>query len=172
MKKIALATKSAVEAEGGTYTPEPADDVVLWMLEQGRGGKLAKAGFYDYDEQGKRQGIWSGLVEKFPTAAEQPSLREIQERLTFAMSLDTIKLFEEGVLRTVPDANIGSIFGIGFPPMQGGAIQYVNGYEAADGSLGVAAFAARAQELADTYGERFAPPASLLEKAKDGSIFE
>ncbi|MEO6867869.1 MAG: 3-hydroxyacyl-CoA dehydrogenase family protein, partial [Gaiellales bacterium] len=172
MKKIALATKDAIEAAGGTYVAEPADEVVLWMLDQGRGGKLAKAGFYEYDESGSRQGIWSGLTERFPTAAEQPSVRDIQERLTFAMSLDTIKLFEEGVLRTVPDANIGSIFGIGFPAMQGGAIQYVNGYEAADGSLGVAAFAARAQELTDTYGERFAPPASLLEKAKDGTIFE
>mgnify|MGYP001548314736 CR=1 FL=1 len=75
-------------------------------------------------------------------------------------------------LAVVEQIQSASIFGIGFPPMQGGAIQYVNGYEAADGSLGVAAFAKRAQELTDTYGERFAPPASLLEKAKDGSTFE
>jgi 3-hydroxyacyl-CoA dehydrogenase/enoyl-CoA hydratase/3-hydroxybutyryl-CoA epimerase len=99
-------------------------------------------------------------------------VRDIQERLTFSMSLDTIRLFEEGVLRTVPDANIGSVFGIGFPPMQGGAIQYVNGYEAADGSLGVTAFRARAEELAATYGERFAPPVSLVAKAEAGEIFE
>jgi 3-hydroxyacyl-CoA dehydrogenase/enoyl-CoA hydratase/3-hydroxybutyryl-CoA epimerase len=56
--------------------------------------------------------------------------------------------------------------------MQGGAIQYVNGYEAADGSIGVAEFAQRAEELAATYGERFAPPASLVEKAASGAIFE
>jgi 3-hydroxyacyl-CoA dehydrogenase/enoyl-CoA hydratase/3-hydroxybutyryl-CoA epimerase len=71
----------------------------------------------------------------------------------------------------VPDANIGSIFGIGFPALHGGAIQYVNGYEAADGSIGVEAFRARAQELADTYGERFTPPASLVEKAKNGEKY-
>jgi 3-hydroxyacyl-CoA dehydrogenase/enoyl-CoA hydratase/3-hydroxybutyryl-CoA epimerase len=88
------------------------------------------------------------------------------------MSLDTIRLFEEDVLRSVPDANIGSVFGIGFPPMHGGAIQYVNGYEAADGSLGVAAFRKRAEELAATYGERFAPPALLVEKAESGATFE
>lgn len=172
MRKIALATKVAIEAEGGTYTPEPADEVVEWMLEQGRGGKLAGAGFYEYDSSGTRTGLWSGLAERFAQADEQPSLRDVQERLTFSMSLDTIRLFEEGVLRTVPDANIGSIFGIGFPPMQGGAIQYVNGYEAADGSVGVAQFAARARELAATYGERFAPPASLVEHAESGAIFE
>ncbi|MCZ4495794.1 MAG: fadB [Thermoleophilia bacterium] len=172
MKKIGLATKAAVEAEGGTYVPEPADEVVAWMLEQGRGGKLAGAGFYEYDGSGTRLGLWDGLAEQYPQAAEQPSLRDIQERLTFSMSLDTIRLFEEGVLRTVPDANIGSVFGIGFPPMQGGAIQYVNGYEAADGSLGVAEFAKRAEELAATYGDRFAPPTSLVEKAASGAIFE
>jgi 3-hydroxyacyl-CoA dehydrogenase/enoyl-CoA hydratase/3-hydroxybutyryl-CoA epimerase len=172
MKKIGLATKEAIEAEGGTYVPEPADEVVMWMLEQGRGGKLAGAGFYDYDESGTRQGLWAGLAEKYPIADEQPSIRDIQERLTFAMSIDTIRCFEEGVLRTVPDANIGSVFGIGFPPMQGGAIQYVNGYEAADGSIGIAAFRKRAEELAATYGDRFAPPASLVEKAEAGTIFE
>jgi 3-hydroxyacyl-CoA dehydrogenase/enoyl-CoA hydratase/3-hydroxybutyryl-CoA epimerase len=172
MKKIGLATKAAVEAEGGTYVPEPADEVVGWMLEQGRGGKLAGAGFYEYDERGTRLGLWDGLAAKYPQAAQQPSVRDIQERLTFSMSIDTIRLFEEGVLRTVPDANIGSVFGIGFPPMQGGAIQYVNGYEAADGSLGVAAFRKRADELAVTYGERFAPPTSLVEKAEAGSTFE
>ena len=172
MRKIALATKAAIEAEGGTYEPEPADEIVEWMLEQGRGGKLAGAGFYDYDSSGGREGLWSGLAEKFPRAAEQPSLRDIQERLTFSMSLDTIRLFEENVLRTVPDANIGSIFGIGFPPMQGGAIQYVNGYEAADGSVGIAEFRRRAEELAATYGDRFAPPASLVAKADAGEIFE
>ncbi|MCW2972750.1 MAG: 3-hydroxyacyl-CoA dehydrogenase [Thermoleophilia bacterium] len=172
MKKIALATKAAVEAEGGTYVAEPADEVVEWMLAQGRGGKLAGAGFYEYDASGARGSLWSGLSDRFPVAEVQPSVRDIQERLTFSMSLDTIRLFEEGVLRTVPDANIGSVFGIGFPPMQGGAIQYVNGYEAADGSLGVSAFAQRANDLAATYGDRFAPPASLVEKAAAGTTFD
>jgi 3-hydroxyacyl-CoA dehydrogenase/enoyl-CoA hydratase/3-hydroxybutyryl-CoA epimerase len=172
MKKIATANRNAIEAAGGTYVAEPADDVVLWMLEQGRAGKLAGAGFYDYDSSGERQGLWSGLTERFPQAAEQPTLRDIQERLMFSMSLDTIRLFEENVLRTVPDANIGSVFGIGFPPMHGGAIQYVNGYEAVDGSIGVAAFERRARELAATYGDRFAPPESLTAKAASGELFE
>jgi 3-hydroxyacyl-CoA dehydrogenase/enoyl-CoA hydratase/3-hydroxybutyryl-CoA epimerase len=116
--------------------------------------------------------LWAGLAEKYPIADEQPSVRDIQERLAFSMSIDTIRCFEENVLRTVPDANIGSVFGIGFPPMQGGAIQYVNGYEAADGSVGIDEFRKRAEELAATYGERFAPPKSLVEKAKAGEIFE
>jgi 3-hydroxyacyl-CoA dehydrogenase/enoyl-CoA hydratase/3-hydroxybutyryl-CoA epimerase len=87
------------------------------------------------------------------------------------MSIDTVNCLAENVLRTVPDANIGSIFGIGFPPALGGAIQAINGWEGADGDIGPAAFVKRAEELAATYGERFNPPALLLEKAKNGEKF-
>ena len=56
--------------------------------------------------------------------------------------------------------NIGSIMGIGFPAWTGGVVQYVEGYPG-----GVAGFVARANELADRYGERFTPPASLTDRA-------
>jgi len=169
MVKIRNESKAAVEEAGGTWTPHAAEQVIDTMIEIGRPSRLKGAGFYEYAD-GKRQGLWSGLAEKFPVAAEQPAFEDLKERLTFIMSLESIKCLDEGLL-SVPDANIGSIFGIGFPAMQGGAIQYVNGYEAADGSIGIEAFTARAQELAATYGERFEPPASLLEKAKNGEKY-
>ncbi len=170
MTKIRNESKAAVEAEGGTWDEHPAEKVIDRMIELERSGKLKGAGFYDY-ENAKRTGLWSGLAEEFPVAAEQPDFEDLKERLTFIMSLETIKCLEEGVLRTVPDANIGSIFGIGFPALQGGAIQYVNGYEAADGRIGVEAFTERAQQLAEQYGDRFTPPPLLLEKAKNGETF-
>jgi 3-hydroxyacyl-CoA dehydrogenase/enoyl-CoA hydratase/3-hydroxybutyryl-CoA epimerase len=85
----------------------------------------------------------------------------VRERLLFAMAVETIRCYEEGVLRTVREANIGSIFGIGFPPWTGGALQYVNQY-------GPAAFAARARELANRYGDRFNPPALLRQLEESG----
>jgi 3-hydroxyacyl-CoA dehydrogenase/enoyl-CoA hydratase/3-hydroxybutyryl-CoA epimerase len=170
MLKIRNESKAAVEEAGGTWEPAAAEAIIDQMIELGRPSRLKGAGFYEYVD-GKRQGLWSGLAEKFPVADEQPPFEDLKERLTFIMSLETIKCLDEGVLRTTQDANIGSIFGIGFPAMQGGAIQYVNGYEAADGSIGVEAFTARAQELAATYGDRFTPPASLVEKAKNGEKF-
>jgi 3-hydroxyacyl-CoA dehydrogenase/enoyl-CoA hydratase/3-hydroxybutyryl-CoA epimerase len=91
----------------------------------------------------------------------------MKERMLFAEALETVKCFDEGVLRSVPDANIGSIMGIGFPPWTGGVIQYINGYEG-----GVAGFVARARELAERYGDHFLPPASLVAKAEKGEIFE
>jgi 3-hydroxyacyl-CoA dehydrogenase/enoyl-CoA hydratase/3-hydroxybutyryl-CoA epimerase len=170
MKKIRIASQAAVEAEGGTWTKSPSEDVIDTMIELGRSSKLVGKGFFDYDN-GRRTGLWPGLAEKFPVAAVQPDFRDLKDRLVFVMSLDTVRCLEEGVLRTVADANIGSIFGIGFPPLLGGALQYINGYEAPDGRIGVEAFTERAQELAEKYGERFSPPALLLEKAKNGEHF-
>jgi 3-hydroxyacyl-CoA dehydrogenase/enoyl-CoA hydratase/3-hydroxybutyryl-CoA epimerase len=72
-------------------------------------------------------------------------------------SLETVRCLDEGVLTSVADANIGSIFGFGFAPWSGGTLQFINSY-------GVQAFVERADYLADTYGERFRPPASLRER--------
>ncbi len=82
------------------------------------------------------------------------------------MSLETVKCLQEGVLRSVPDANIGSIFGIGFPPLHGGALQYINAYDG-----GPAGFVARSRELAAAYGARFTPPRLLVDKAERDEPF-
>jgi 3-hydroxyacyl-CoA dehydrogenase/enoyl-CoA hydratase/3-hydroxybutyryl-CoA epimerase len=70
------------------------------------------------------------------------------------------------VIESIADANIGSIFGIGFPGWTGGVLQYINGYEG-----GLPGFVARARELAAKYGDRFEPPASLVEKAERGETY-
>jgi 3-hydroxyacyl-CoA dehydrogenase / enoyl-CoA hydratase / 3-hydroxybutyryl-CoA epimerase len=86
--------------------------------------------------------------------------------MLFIESIETVKCLDEGVIESVADANIGSILGIGFPGWTGGVLQYVNGYEG-----GPAGFVARARELAERYGERFEPPASLVEKAERGETY-
>ncbi|MEV0289290.1 3-hydroxyacyl-CoA dehydrogenase NAD-binding domain-containing protein [Kribbella sp. NPDC050820] len=128
-----------------------------------RRGKAAGAGFYDYPADGPKR-LWRGLWEHFDRARDAVPMVDLQERMTFAMSLETIKCLDEGVLRSVADANIGSIFGIGFPPLYGGALQYVNAY-------GLPAFVERARELAASYGDRFEPPALLVRKAEAGETF-
>ncbi|MEA2197713.1 MAG: 3-hydroxyacyl-CoA dehydrogenase / enoyl-CoA hydratase / 3-hydroxybutyryl-CoA epimerase [Solirubrobacteraceae bacterium] len=168
MRKIASAAQRAVEAEGGTFTHHPAQTVIDRMLDEfGRGGKLAGAGFYDY-EDGKRTRLWPGLREAFPPV-QDPSkidLRDLEERMMVIEAIETVKCLDEGVIESVADANIGSIMGIGFPAWSGGVLQYINGYAG-----GLPAFVARARELAATYGERFEPPASLVEKAERGETY-
>ncbi len=165
MRKIRDATRAAIEAEGGTWEGNAAERIVDRMLELDRGGKLAGAGFYDY-EDGKRSGLWPGLREAFPAGGELPPFEDLKERMLFIESIEAIKCLDEGVIESVADANIGSIFGIGFPGWTGGVLQYVNGYEG-----GPAGFVARARELAAAYGDRFEPPASLVEKAERGETY-
>jgi 3-hydroxyacyl-CoA dehydrogenase/enoyl-CoA hydratase/3-hydroxybutyryl-CoA epimerase len=165
--KIRKAYKDAVEAEGGTFAPHPAFAVVDHMLEAGRPGRLRGAGFYEY-EDGKRTGLWKGLRDAFPPTDDPASisLRDLEERMLFAEAIESVKCLDEGVIESVADANIGSIFGIGFPGWTGGVLQYINGYEG-----GVSGFVARARELAEKYGERFEPPASLVEMAERGETY-
>jgi 3-hydroxyacyl-CoA dehydrogenase/enoyl-CoA hydratase/3-hydroxybutyryl-CoA epimerase len=173
-RKIRDATKAAVEAEGGVFEERPSFQVVDQMLDRGRGGRLAGAGYYDYEDgtpqggTGKRTGLWKGLTELFPVTDDPASvsLRDLEERMLFIEAIESVKCLDEGVIETVSDANIGSIFGIGFPGWTGGVLQYINGYDG-----GVPGFVARARELAAAYGARFEPPESLLEKAERGEIY-
>ncbi len=170
MTKIAKANADAVERDGGTYTPHPGEAVIAKMIELGRPSRLAGAGFYDYTD-GKRQSLWSGLGEQFPVAEEPLPLQDIKDRLLFAEALETAKCFEEEVITSAAAANIGSIMGIGFPPMTGGAAQFMTGYEGADGEIGLAAFVKRADELAAKYGDRFEATAYLRDLASSGGSF-
>jgi 3-hydroxyacyl-CoA dehydrogenase/enoyl-CoA hydratase/3-hydroxybutyryl-CoA epimerase len=175
-QKIRKETKDAVIAAGGEWTEHASEPLMDRMVEEfDRKGKSSGAGFYEYAD-GKRAGLWKGLFEHFgrrPTNDDSTKdgysipFEDMKERMLFAEALETVKCFDEGVLRSVPDANIGSIMGIGFPPWTGGVIQYINGYEG-----GVAGFVARARELAQRYGDHFLPPASLVEKAEKGEKFE
>ncbi|MEU6163285.1 3-hydroxyacyl-CoA dehydrogenase NAD-binding domain-containing protein [Streptomyces tanashiensis] len=166
-RKIRNETRKAVEEAGGTWVTHPGEAVIDRMVDEfGRPGRSGGAGFYEYGEDGRRGKLWPGLREHFAKPGYEIPFRDMQERMLFSEALDTVRLLEEGVLTSVADANIGSIMGIGFPAWTGGILQYINGYEG-----GVAGFVARARELAETYGERFAPPALLVEKAERGETF-
>ena len=170
MKKIQKATKDAVEAAGATYPSHPSEKVIDTMLSLGRPSRLEGAGFYEYVD-GRRAGLWPGLAEAFPVAEEQPPLEDVKDRMLFAEALETAKCFEEGVIESAAAANIGSIMGIGFPPLTGGAAQFMTGYESASGQIGLKAFVRRADELAETYGDRFTPTPRLREMADNDESF-
>ena len=166
--KIRNESRDAIEAAGGVFPAHPGEAVVDRMVEIGRPGRLRGKGFFDYGDDGKRTGLWPGLTTEFPVR-DNPAdidLHELQERMLFAEAVDSVRCLEENVLTTVADANIGSIMGIGFPPWTGGVLQYVNGYPG-----GVAAFVARADQLTERYGERFAPSPLLRKKAENGESF-
>ncbi|MBQ0745934.1 MAG: enoyl-CoA hydratase/isomerase family protein [Marinobacter sp.] len=166
MQHIRSQSKKDMEAAGGTWKPHPAEAIIDQMVnDHGRKGKAAGAGFYEYPAKGKKY-LWPELETLYVDSEEarKAKLRELKDRILFIQAIETVRCLEEGVLRTVEDANIGSIFGIGYAPWTGGAIQFINQY-------GVRAFAERARELTAAHGERFAPPALLLEHAEQDKPF-
>jgi 3-hydroxyacyl-CoA dehydrogenase/enoyl-CoA hydratase/3-hydroxybutyryl-CoA epimerase len=176
MAKIAKATKDAVERKGAAYAEHPGTAVIARMIELGRPSRLKGAGFYDY-EDGRRTHLWPGLAEVFPPQPEPIPFEDVKDRMMFIEALETAKCFEEGVIESSAAANIGSIMGIGFPANSGGAAQFMTGFQAVDqhgegvGPIGLEAFLARADELADRYGERFRPTTYLRDLAAKGEGF-
>ncbi|HZU54445.1 MAG TPA: 3-hydroxyacyl-CoA dehydrogenase NAD-binding domain-containing protein [Actinocrinis sp.] len=138
---------------------DPAFRVIEELVrDHERPGKAGGAGFYDYPADGPKR-LWPGLAERYGRPdGGGVSEQDLRDRLLFIQAVETIRCLEENVLTSIRDANLGSIFGIGYPVWTGGTVQFVNGY-------GVEEFTARADYLADLYGERFRPPRLLREKA-------
>lgn len=160
---VAGETRKALQAEGKDLPKTPVDEVVHTMIhELNRKGKAAGAGFYDYPENGKKH-LWDGLSrwQKENSISEQDMI----DRFLFVQALDTLRCYEEGVLESVIDANVGSIFGIGFAPWTGGAIQFLN-------QNGIEQSLQRAEQLAGQYGERFVPPQLLKDLAQRKEIIQ
>jgi 3-hydroxyacyl-CoA dehydrogenase/enoyl-CoA hydratase/3-hydroxybutyryl-CoA epimerase len=170
---IRKATEEAAARDGIELPEQPGQELIDRMVDEfGRPGKAKGAGFYDYPADGRKR-LWPGLREHFTRPDASVPLRDIQERYLFRMALETARCFDEGVIESAAAANIGSIMGIGFPPLYGGAVQYMQGYEGPDGSglTGLPGFVARARELAAAYGDRFTPPSYLVGLAEKGARF-
>ncbi|MGN6170820.1 MAG: 3-hydroxyacyl-CoA dehydrogenase NAD-binding domain-containing protein [Solirubrobacteraceae bacterium] len=173
MRKIRDASTAAAQESSSGWDAHPAERVIDRMLDEfDRPGRLEGRGFYEYSD-GRRVGLWGGLRDAFPPVGDPSAidLRDLAERMMFAESIESVRCLDEGVIESVADANIGSILGIGFPGWTGGVLQYINGYEHPVHVRGAAAFVARARELVAAYGERFQPPASLVEKAERGEAY-
>ena len=158
-------TIADLKAEGKPLPPEhPGQQVIVKMVKElKRPGRAGGGGFYEYPQDGKKF-LWPELAKIFGRKDVKWDIEEMKDRILYRQAIETARCLEEGVLTTAHDANIGSIFGIGFPAWTGGALQFIN-------HVGAAKFVARADELAKKYGERFAPPRILRDKAGSGSMF-
>ncbi|WP_375689434.1 3-hydroxyacyl-CoA dehydrogenase NAD-binding domain-containing protein [Pseudooceanicola sp. LIPI14-2-Ac024] len=161
--KIAKATKDAM---GDAYPADAkaTDDLMFWLYDEGRLGRKSNAGFYEYDEKGKRTGLWEGLEAKYPHQAEQPEIDEVQNRLMFAQVLEAVRALEEGVLEDIREGDVGAILGWGFAPWSGGPFSWLD-------IIGAEEAVKRCDHLAATYGERFTTPKLLREMAEKGQTF-
>ncbi|MCC5991868.1 MAG: enoyl-CoA hydratase/isomerase family protein [Rhodobacteraceae bacterium] len=159
--KIARATRAAM---GDAYPDGDVDEVVFGMVDQGRLGRKAQAGFYDYDEKGKRLGLWAGLAGYFPPAADQPDLITVQHRLMFAQALEAVRALEEGVLTDIREGDVGAILGWGFAPWSGGPFSWLD-------MLGAPFAVSVCDDLEARFGPRFKAPQMLRDMAESGRGF-
>lgn len=147
--------QQAAEHYGSKYIQHPAVSVLLTMLEElKRPGRAKKGGFYEYD--GETRQLWKELAEHFPVTQTDYNLTELKERFLFAQVIEAVWCMQEGVIRSVAAANLGSIYGWGFPAFKGGVIQYVNDY-------GIESFIVKCNLYKKKYGQRFKAPKLLRE---------
>ncbi len=158
--KIAKATRAAM---GDAYPDGAVDEVLFWMADQGRMGKKANAGFYAYDDAGKRQGLWDGLAEQYPHTTD-PDLHAVQHRLLMAQTLEAVRALEEGVLTDIREGDVGAILGWGFAPWSGGPFSWLD-------IIGAPRAVEICDTLTETYGPRFTAPELLRDMAAKGETF-
>ena len=138
--------------------------MIFKLFDEGRLGRKAKAGYYTYDEKGKRQGIWQGLRDNWPAAEQQPDLTEVQHRLAMIQALEAVRALEENVLMDIREGDVGAILGWGFMPWSGGPLSWLD-------MLGAARAIEICEALAAKHGARFTPPQLLRDLAASGDSF-
>jgi 3-hydroxyacyl-CoA dehydrogenase/enoyl-CoA hydratase/3-hydroxybutyryl-CoA epimerase len=153
------------QADLGTKFKDPVGWPVLrhFVEDLKRLGRKSGGGFYEYPEGG-RKFLWPGLTKEFPQLEKQPALEDVKKRLLYIQALETARCFEEGVLTSPEEADLGSVLGWGFPAFTGGTLSFID-------TLGAAAFVEGCQRLAKRHGPRFRPTRGLIEMAKAGTTF-
>lgn len=151
------------DAFGGRMQPS---DALVKVLGAGRLGRKGKKGFYQYDEDGKREGVDETVYALYAGGAKRREVpkEEIQRRLSLAMVNEAARCLEEGIVRTARDGDIGAVFGIGFPPFRGGPFRHVD-------ALGAAEVVRQLDALDAVHPGRFTPAAILREMARAGRTF-
>ncbi|WP_435950944.1 3-hydroxyacyl-CoA dehydrogenase NAD-binding domain-containing protein [Psychrobacter sp. DM8] len=133
-----------------------AQPIIKLMNEIGRLGRKTGAGFYDYPADQPKH-LAPVLTEYYSPATIQPDVKDVADRLLYIQALESARCVEAGII-TATDADIGAVFGLGFPSWTGGPLSFID-------TVGIQAFVSRCQQLTQ-YGQRFAPSPWLLERAQ------
>ena len=136
------------------------------LLADGRYGRKSKKGFYRYEgvKKGEKPVDKTVYGVLGVSGAKAIDAQEIVERCVLLMLNEAARCWDEGVIRSARDGDIGAVFGIGFPPFLGGPFRYAD-------SLGIAELLAKLEHYRQRLGERFAPAESLVRMARENRTF-
>ena len=159
--QIATATKAAL---GTNYTDSTSDEVLAVMVKEGRLGRKSKAGFYHYDDAGKRLELWHGLSKKWSVAENQPEAEIVKNRLALIQVLEAVRAYEEKVLTDIREGDVGAILGWGCLPWAGGPFGWLD-------LIGASKVIDICDNFSVSFGDRFKVPKIIETLAKHNSTF-
>ncbi|ETX10298.1 multifunctional fatty acid oxidation complex subunit alpha [Marinomonas ushuaiensis DSM 15871] len=139
------------------------------LFELERFGQKNGKGFYTYeaDRRGKPKKIFNDEINEIlaPVVTSQTELSEddIIARMMIPLCIETVRCVEENIVASAAEADMGLIYGIGFPPYLGGALHYLD-------QMGLQAFC----DLADKYshlGKLYEPTAKMRAMATNNYTY-
>ncbi|HVJ93310.1 MAG TPA: 3-hydroxyacyl-CoA dehydrogenase NAD-binding domain-containing protein [Labilithrix sp.] len=142
---------------------------LLALRADDRRGKKNARGLYLY---GSAAPLFGGkavdsTVYKVLGGAPRPEIEtpsEIALRCALAMVNEALRCYEEGIIRSARDGDVGAVLGVGFPAFRGGPFRYVD-------VLGATEVLRRMRVLEQRFGARFEPASVLVEMARGGKRF-
>lgn len=149
--------KRMKDSNGGDW------DTILDIMvnEFGRFGRENRKGFYEYPKNSKKY-LWAELGKILSLKQNNIPQQEMIDRLLFSQVIESLYCYEEGVLNTIIEANVGSIYGWGFP--YPGILEFIN-------SFGIKNFIKRSSYLCRMYGNHFNLPSSYSDYGNIEDLF-
>lgn len=147
---------------GERFEPPAAFDK---LIDDDRKGKKNQKGFYQYGKGVKGKPVDKSVYSLLNIEPQQKLEREeIAELCVLPMLNEAAYCLQEGIIRSPRDGDIGSVFGIGFPPFRGGPFRYMD-------EMGIGALVAKLEKLAEQRGDRYKPAPLLVEMAEQQRRF-
>ena len=148
-------------AFGSRLAPAPVLDR---LVAEGRLGRKSGRGFHRFEGGRKRDVDPTVCALVGAATAARVSPATIETRLVLPMLNEAARAFSEGVVRSPRDADIGAIFGFGFPAFRGGPLWYID-------DRGAGVIVDELERLTARHGTRFEPADLLIEMARDNRTF-
>ncbi len=155
--------KQTADDLGNAYKPGAVDAILNGMFAQGRLGRKNGQGFYVYPK-GEDKYLWDGLSDYVTGSPQSLEPQDLKDRFLYAQALEAVRSYLSEIVTDPREADVGSILGWGFAPWSGGVLSFVE-------MTGLEPFIARADELAQEYGDVFAVPDGLRKMAEQGERF-
>jgi 3-hydroxyacyl-CoA dehydrogenase/enoyl-CoA hydratase/3-hydroxybutyryl-CoA epimerase len=134
------------------------------IAASGRLGRKNRKGFYLYPN-GKRSSVDDEIYTLMNTSPRRNHPKnEIIDRCVLGYINESILCLEEGVIPSANEGDIGSVFGVGFPPFLGGPFKYID-------TCGAENILARLKKLEASHGTRFTPAKRLEQMVASGKKF-